>query len=518
MPTLTNDLCQRRNYGNWLLRQSLSLNFQELALSFTNGQSVMVNAMVLSFALPKLMLADDQSVDKIIFDIDVNSRTVTKLKKMLYTGEVCLDSEEEERELQTLCQELQLNIEKDDLFSNEADPEFYEPSSSPTPSTSMERKVKSKRVFTANLTTEDLTCDICDRVFTAMYKLKIHKLVHSSTPPFLCNHCGRGFNNKYKMRAHEKRHCQNNSAKPWLLTPDADCLDKSLACEKCGALFDTKKSRMDHIQAAHPLYHASTHSCQICQKVFKNIKGLRNHEKNVKCSQMAKRRKQTIDQAETNLAFKCLRCSVICSSKKSLKNHTRSAHWQELGEDEALPFRCLPCGKAFLKQSYFEEHQNRYHSLVKAFVCMFCPKRCATKQDLDRHLISHRGEALYPCAYCAKRFVHRASLTRHQRGHLGERPYHCQVCGKGFGLLSVLQKHQKFHEKKGDRTEIITAPKGQRGHCQYSRIVFTSDFHAADMKNQVEYQTEQQMYQVMEMDNQEETESIANDILGLLRT
>ena len=39
------------------------------------------------------------------------------------------------------------------------------------------------------------------------------------------------------------------------------------------------------------------------------------------------------------------------------------------------------------------------------------------------------------------------------------------------------------------------------------------------MKNHpfsVEYQAEQQIYQVMEMNNQEETESIANDILGLL--
>ena len=134
-------------------------------------------------------------------------------------------------------------------------------------------------------------------------------------------------------------------------------------------------------------------------------------------------------------------------------------------------------------------------------------------------MISHRGEALYHCGFCSKSFVHRASLTRHQRGHLGERPYHCQVCSKGFGLLSVLQKHQKFHEKKGDRTEIITAPKGQRGNCQYSRIVFASDVQGEAMKNHpfsVEYQAEQQIYQVMEMNNQEETESIANDILGLL--
>ena len=86
---------------------------------------------------------------------------------------------------------------------------------------------------------------------------------------------------------------------------------------------------------------------------------------------------------------------------------------------------------------------------------MFCPKRCATKQDLDRHLMSHRGEAIFQCQYCEKSFVHRASLKKHQRGHLGERPYRCNPCDKNFGLLSVLQKHQKSHIRKVSRSQTI---------------------------------------------------------------
>ena len=70
-------------------------------------------------------------------------------------------------------------------------------------------KVVKRRVFTVNLTNEDLTCSVCNRTFSAMYKLRIHKLIHSKTPPFVCSHCGRGFNNKYKMRGHERRHCSS---------------------------------------------------------------------------------------------------------------------------------------------------------------------------------------------------------------------------------------------------------------------------------------------------------------------
>ena len=318
------------------------------------------------------------------------------------------------------------------------------------------------------------------------------------------------------MRGHEKKHYSTGNLKePFRLAVAQSGLDiKGLTCEKCGALFDTKKSLKDHIEAAHPLFHASTHSCQICHKIFKGLKGLKNHTANVDC----RRKILSADKSKTRKqdnSFKCLKCPVICSSKKSLKIHTRTSHFEEVGE--ALPFRCLPCDKGFLKQSYYEEHQNRFHSVVKPFACMYCPKRCATKQDLDRHLSSHLGKASFNCAFCARNFVHRASLTRHQRAHLGQRPYNCQVCGKNFGLLSVLQKHQKYHEKKGDRTQIVTAPKGQRGTNKFTYIAFAEIPPVKDQNQFMsEYQTEQQIYQVMEMNNQEETESIAMDILGLL--
>ena len=79
------------------------------------------------------------------------------------------------------------------------------------------KKIK-RRVFTANLSNDDLTCSICTRTFSAMYKLKIHKLIHSKTPPFVCSHCGRGFNNKYKMRGHEKRHCSSIDSKGQIIS------------------------------------------------------------------------------------------------------------------------------------------------------------------------------------------------------------------------------------------------------------------------------------------------------------
>ena len=186
-----------------------------------------------------------------------------------------------------------------------------------------------------------------------------------------------------------------------------------------------------------------------------------------------------MNAAEGCKSFKCEKCNCVCSSRKSLNCHYRQVHL----EGSELPFKCATCSRSFLKQSYLEEHQNRFHSLIKPvsyliemwnnvnfqtctvctyhiffsiqFACMFCPKRCATKQDLDRHLMSHRGEAIFQCQYCEKSFVHRASLKKHQRGHLGERPYRCNPCDKNFGLLSVLQKHQKSHIRKVSKSQTI---------------------------------------------------------------
>ena len=82
----------------------------------------------------------------------------------------------------------------------------------------MEPKIvmsRKKRVFMANLDQSELTCDICQKTFPALYKLKIHKLIHSDSYPFICMNCGKGFNNKYKMHSHEKRKlCEVSNVKP----------------------------------------------------------------------------------------------------------------------------------------------------------------------------------------------------------------------------------------------------------------------------------------------------------------
>ena len=192
------------------------------------------------------------------------------------------------------------------------------------------------------------------------------------------------------MRGHENRHCTGNLLKDPIRKvtwPETEKKANLISCEKCSALFDTKRARREHILAAHPFMN----SCPLCQKVFKGLKGLNNHISNASC-QKKNRSHMNSDGSKT---FKCQKCPTVCSSRKGLKIHGRSAHL----EGDGLPFKCTTCSKSFLKISYLEEHMNRFHSAVKNFPCMFCPKRCATKQDLDRHLMSHREETIFHSLY-----------------------------------------------------------------------------------------------------------------------
>ena len=287
-----------------------------------------------------------------------------------------------------------------------------------------------KRLFVSDLTAADLTCSKCNKIFPVPHKLREHELIHSDTFPFNCEECGRGFNNKYKMRSHVKlRHGGEKRETATAKKPDKSNL--LLLCGSCGKTFRSKSGLRHHTCSAH-------------DEVVVKVKA-----------------------AKPVVSLKCPKCSVICGSRRSLRVHDRSAHQ----DPSQLPHVCPHCRRGFLKRSYLSEHVDRFHRSEPRFACSQCEKKCATKQDLNRHVKSIHAEnssqGNFRCDFCAKAFNHRATYKGHLRAHLGERPYRCVPCGSSFGLLGVLRKHQLSHQRKGDRTKLISAPKGKKGFLSY---------------------------------------------------
>ena len=133
-------------------------------------------------------------------------------------------------------------------------------------------KVKKKRILTKDLDPEELICKQCGKEFPALYKLKIHALIHSKSPPFVCTLCGKGFNNKYKLNVHEKNHPLTKEEKS-LKTPKVEKvkLKKTLMCEKCHCVFTTKGALQTHYSQVHP--NVKRFHCQTCGNAFKGQKG-----------------------------------------------------------------------------------------------------------------------------------------------------------------------------------------------------------------------------------------------------
>ena len=188
MTLLKSQFQSRDKYLQWLIAQCKTSTFTKVSIISSNGSRVQLNAVLLSYALPYLNV--DTDTESLFLEKECNVSSLSKLVTLICEGEISTESLKEEETIFELCQLLHMNvsyhqaISEDDHHYDDTLPAEVEELESP-------RKAKAKRQFTATLSTADLTCDICDRVFTAMYKLKIHRLIHSSSPPFVCSHCGK---------------------------------------------------------------------------------------------------------------------------------------------------------------------------------------------------------------------------------------------------------------------------------------------------------------------------------------
>ncbi|XP_067142656.1 gastrula zinc finger protein XlCGF7.1-like [Centruroides vittatus] len=78
----------------------------------------------------------------------------------------------------------------------------------------------------------------------------------------------------------------------------------------------------------------------------------------------------------------------------------------------------------------------------------YCNKRFTTKQNLEIHRRTHRGERPFRCSLCDKCFTTKQNLQVHERSHRGEKPFSCPVCDKCFTTKQNLQVHERSHTEE----------------------------------------------------------------------
>eukprot|EP00063_Salmo_salar_P065721 XP_014040556.1 PREDICTED: zinc finger protein 883-like isoform X2 [Salmo salar] len=112
--------------------------------------------------------------------------------------------------------------------------------------------------------------------------------------------------------------------------------------------------------------------------------------------------------------------------------------------------------KSLATKDILERHLLTHTGEKQKNICAECGELFSTFSSLTRHLLTHTGEKCHvsetTCSECGKTFSTHSSLKRHLLTHTGEKPYICPRCGKSFNDPGNLKKHI-FRTHSGEHFE-----------------------------------------------------------------
>ncbi|KAM3927766.1 zinc finger protein PLAG1 isoform 1-T1 [Leptodactylus fuscus] len=202
---------------------------------------------------------------------------------------------------------------------------------------------------------KNFPCQLCDKAFNSVEKLKVHSYTHTGERPYKCTQqdCTKAFVSKYKLLRHMATH-----------SPE------------------------------------KTHKCNYCEKMFHRKDHLKNHL-------------HTHDPNKE--AFKCEECGKNYNTKLGFKRHL-ALHAATSGDLTCKV--CLQTFEStVVLLEHLKTHAGKSSSGVKEkkHQCEHCDRRFYTRKDVRRHMVVHTGRKDFLCQYCAQRFGRKDHLTRHMK-------------------------------------------------------------------------------------------------------
>ena len=172
--------------------------------------------------------------------------------------------------------------------------------------------------------------------------------------------------------------------------------DMSLVCDDCGAAFNRKENflrhRKDHTKEEDKSEMKGDFNCNLCDKKFKAISGLKRHLK---------------VHTDVQATHSCPYCPKKFIANSNLIDHVRIHYY--------IPSICCSfesCKKQFNSKDSLLKHVRSVHKSIKPFVCTECEKTFSQKSHLDDHLGKHFKKR-FLCGICNHLFSTRGSLKRH---------------------------------------------------------------------------------------------------------
>ncbi|XP_067108150.1 zinc finger protein PLAG1 [Osmerus mordax] len=208
---------------------------------------------------------------------------------------------------------------------------------------------------------KNFSCQLCEKAFNSVEKLKVHSYSHTGERPYQCSHqdCTKAFVSKYKLLRHMATHSP----------------EKTHKCTYCEKMFHRKDHLKNHLHTHDP--NKEAFSCQECGKSYNTKLGFKRH---------------LALHAANSGDLTCQVCLQLFASTGVLLEHLKTHAGKSSGGTKEKKHRC--------------EH---------------CERRFYTRKDVRRHMVVHTGRKDFLCQYCAQRFGRKDHLTRHvKKSHARE--------------------------------------------------------------------------------------------------
>ncbi|XP_065363150.1 transcription factor grauzone-like [Calliphora vicina] len=222
-------------------------------------------------------------------------------------------------------------------------------------------------------------CDICGKLSTSKFNLKLHKrTIHEVTQlTFECTVCQKIFKQKQNLERHLLTHVTGN---------------KDFKCNECEKAYVLEVQLKAHIK----LVHNDNRVCDQCGKTLHGIGALKKHLKEHEGIEKPK--------------FPCDECGTELASSTNLKRHKAAYH-----NDGSTVYICSICGKVSGSERGLMNHRKFVHEIERKHKCPHCDKGFKRPKNLQEHIATHTGEALYQCQDCPKTFKINSKYHHHRK-------------------------------------------------------------------------------------------------------